>query len=97
MRFFSATVFRTFLVLTCIVAALIFGSHWFHPFAFLVLPLILPGFFFFGEEWEPALGVWGALVFGWAISVPLTYLLAWFISRLRITSGRDGGKENETA
>jgi hypothetical protein len=79
MCFYSARVFRIFLAMTCLVAALIFGSHWFHFLVAPVLPLIFPGFFIFGEEWEPRLGVWGALVVGWVISIPGTYILAWLL------------------
>src|SRR5512142_1763546 len=53
MRFFSTTVLRVFGVLTCSVAALIFGSHWIHALVVPVFPLILPGMFMFGYEWEP--------------------------------------------
>jgi hypothetical protein len=81
MRFFTARVFKVFLVMTFVVGACIFGSHWFHPLVIPALPLIFPGFFIFGEEWEPALGVWGALVAGWIISLPGTYFLAWVFSR----------------
>jgi len=97
MRFFSPSVFRVFLLLTCLVAVLIFGSHWFHPLVLPVLPLIAPGFLFFGEEWEPTLGVWGALVVGWIISVPGTYVLAWLCSRLMIAPKQNGGEPHEKA
>src|SRR6476619_950520 len=82
MRFFSISVLRTFLVLTILVAALIFGSHWMHALVIPVFPLILPGIFMFGEEWEPKFGVWGALFIGWLVSVPCTYLIAWLYRRV---------------
>ena len=82
MRFFSLSVLRAFLVLTILVAALIFGSHWIHALVIPVFPLILPGLFMFGEQWEPKFGVWGALFVGWLVSVPGTYLIAWLYRRV---------------
>ena len=89
MRIFSTSVFRVFLILTCGVAAFIFGSHWFHPLVIPVFPLILPGVLMFGEEWEPKFGVWGALFVGWLVSVPGTFVLAWLLGTFVFTH-RDG-------
>ncbi len=44
------------------------------------------------EEWEPALGVWGALLVGWIISLPGTYILARLCGRF-ILAAREVGRE----
>ena len=97
MRLFSVKVFRVFVVLTCLVAVCIFGSHWFHPLVVPVLPLIFPGLLLFGEEWEPTLGVWGALAAGWIISLPGTYILAWVFSRVILPPRQGSGEPHEGA
>lgn len=95
MRFFSLKVFRVFAVLTSVVAALILGSHWVHPLGLIVLPLVFPGCFIFGDEWEPKLGVWGALLAGWIISMPVTYIAAYTICFLFSMGNDQSGNDDD--
>ncbi len=80
MRFFARKVLKIFVIITFVVGTLIIVSHWYHVCILPVLPLLSPGFLIFGHEWEPRLGTWGALLAGWVVSLPLSYVLAWMLS-----------------
>jgi hypothetical protein len=71
-----------FVLLTCVVGSLIVISRWYPAASWPIVPLIFPGIWIFGINWEERLGVWGARIVAWLISIPGTYLLAYLFSRI---------------
>ena len=83
------TVVRVSALLAVIVAGLLFGSRFFHPFGYAAIPFCWPGLFILGaDETQERYGYWGEILLFWLLSLPCVIAYAWLLCRWR--QGRRG-------